>query len=61
VRSERRIRDKRHKGTRQVVDFCEVHGVSQVFIGNPDGVRTRRSGRHHNQRMSQWEYGRDID
>jgi putative transposase len=61
ARSERRIRDKRHKGTRQVVDFCEVHGVSQVFIGNPDGVRKRRSGRHHNQRMSQWEYGKDID
>jgi putative transposase len=61
ARSERRIRDKRHKGTRQVVDFFEVNSVSQVFIGNPDGVRKRRSGRHHNQRMSQWEYGRDID
>jgi putative transposase len=60
-RSERRIRDMRHKGTRQVVDFCEAGGVSQVFIGNPDGVRKRCSGRHHNQRMSQWEYGRDID
>ena len=61
ARAERRIRDMRHKGTRQAVDFCETNGVSQVFIGNPDGVRKRRSGRHHNQRMSQWEYGRDID
>jgi putative transposase len=61
ARCERRLRDLRHKGTRQVVDFCEVGGVSQVFVGNPDGVRKRRSGRHHNQRMSQWEYGRDID
>jgi putative transposase len=61
ARSERRVRDLRHKGTRQAVDFCEINGVSQVFIGNPEGVRKRRSGRHHNQRMSQWEYGKDID
>jgi len=61
LRSERRIRDSRHKGTRQVIDFCQTNGVSSLYIGNPDGVRKRRSGRHHHQRMSQWEYGRDID
>lgn len=60
VRSERRIRDLRHKGTRQVVDFCQHNEVASLFIGDPDGVRKKRSGRHHNQRMSQWEYGRDI-
>lgn len=60
-RSERRIRDLRHKGTRQVIDFCAFRGVGSLFIGNPDGVRARRCGRHHNQRMSQWEYGKDID
>lgn len=26
----------------------------------PRGVRTNRCGRKHNQRMSQWEYGKDI-
>lgn len=61
LRSARRIRDMRHKGTRQVIDFCQAHGVSGLYVGNPDGVRTRRSGRKHNQRMSQWEYGKDID
>jgi putative transposase len=60
LRAERRIRDSRHKGTRQVIDFCRANSVSSLYIGNPDGVRSRRSGRHHNQRMSQWEYGRDI-
>jgi putative transposase len=55
------VRDLRHNGTRQVVDVVEVSGVSQIFIGNPDGVRQCHCGRHHNQRMSQWEYGRDID
>lgn len=61
LRSERRIRDLRHKGTRQVIEFCRAHGVSSLFIGNPEGVRQRRCGRKHNQRMSQWEYGKDID
>lgn len=61
LRSERRIRDLRHKGTRQVIEFCRAHAVSSLFIGNPDGVRQRRCGRKHNQRMSQWEYGKDID
>jgi putative transposase len=60
LRSERRIRDQRHKGTRQAIDFCEANGVSALYVGNPDGVRKRRSGRKHNQRMSQWEYGKDI-
>jgi len=61
LRCERRVRDLRHKGTRQVVDFCKERGIEALFVGNPDGVRRKNSGRHHNQRMSQWEYGRDID
>src|SRR5205085_6791637 len=60
-RSERRIRDVRHKATRQVIDFCIERHVGSLFIGNPHGVRNRESGRHHNQRMSLWEYGKDID
>ena len=61
LRCERRVRDLRHKGTRQVVDFCKEHGIEALFVGNPDGVRRKDCGRHHNQRMSQWEYGKDID
>jgi putative transposase len=61
LRSERKVRDLRHKGTRRVVDFCKNHGIESIFVGNPDGVRRKKCGRHHNQRMSQWEYGRDID
>jgi putative transposase len=60
-RIERRIRDLRHKATRKVIDFCEDQGVGTLFIGNPHGVRRQNKGRHHNQRMSQWEYGKDID
>ncbi len=60
LRCERRVRDLRHKGTRQVMDFCKEREVESVFVGNPDGVRRKKCGRHHNQRMSQWEYGKDI-
>ncbi|HEY6542063.1 MAG TPA: transposase [Ktedonobacteraceae bacterium] len=60
-RIERRVRDLRHKATRQVVDFCQQEQVGTLFIGNPHGVRNENRGRHHNQRMAQWEYGKDID
>src|SRR5260221_6403844 len=60
-RSERRIRDQRHKATRQVITFCGEQQVGSLFIGNPHGVRNRDNGRHHNQRMALWEYGKDID
>jgi putative transposase len=60
-RAERRIRDLRHKASRQVINFCVEHEVGTVFVGNPHGVRNRDTGKHHNQRMSLWEYGKDID
>jgi putative transposase len=60
-RAERRVRDLRHKATRQVINFCVRQKVGTLFVGNPHGVGTRDSGRHHNQRMSLWEYGHDID
>ncbi len=60
ARKRRQIRDLRHEGTRAVIAFCRAAGVGRLFIGNPHGVRNHRCGRHHNQRMSQWEYGKDI-
>jgi putative transposase len=60
-RAERRVRDLRHKATGQVIDFCVKNQVGTLFIGNPHGVRNQNCGRHHNGRMAQWEYGRDID
>lgn len=58
-RVDRQITDLAHKGTRSVVDFCVANGVGRVFVGDPHGVRRKRCGHKHNQRMSQWEYGRD--
>ncbi len=60
-RAERRIRNQRHQATRKVINFCIERNVGTLFIGNPHGVRNRDSGRHQNQRMALWEYGKDID
>ena len=60
ARKRRQIRDLRHKGTRGGDRLLPEEGSWLVLIGNPHGVRNRSSGRHHNQRLSQWEYGRDI-
>ena len=60
ARTRRQIRALRHQGTRKVITFCQQHRVGHLFIGNPDGVRRRNCGRHHNQRLSGWEYGQDI-
>ncbi len=60
-RAERRIRNQRHQATRKVINFCIERKVGTLFIGNPHGVRNQNKGRHQNQRMSLWEYGKDID
>jgi putative transposase len=60
LRFDRRVRDLRHKGIRAVIDFCATHDVGRMFVGNPHGVRKASKGRKHRQRMSQWEYGKDI-
>jgi putative transposase len=60
-RAQRRIRNQRHQATRQVINFCVENKVGSLFIGNPHGVRNHNNGKHQNQRMSLWEYGKDID
>lgn len=60
-RCERRCRDLQHKGTAKVIAFCKQEGVGTLFVGNPQGVQHKNSGRKQNQRMSQWEFGRDLD
>ena len=59
--ARRRIRDLRYKGTRTVIDLCIQQQVGTLFIGDPRGVRKLKAGRHHNQRISRWEVGEDLD
>ena len=60
-RTERRCRDLQHKGTAKVIKFCKKEKVGTLFVGNPNGVQKKNCGRKHNQRMSQWEFGRDLN
>ena len=60
-RTRYQIRDQRHKGLKAVVDFCVQEKVGELFVGNPDGVRRRKSGAVHNGRMARWEYGLDLN
>jgi len=59
-RSKKRIRDLRHKGTSQIIQRCKVAQVTDLYVGNPTGVRNQNRGRHHNQRMHLWEAGKDL-
>ncbi|WP_338833964.1 IS200/IS605 family accessory protein TnpB-related protein [Neomoorella humiferrea] len=47
-----------HAITKIATDWCLQRRVKKVYIGDPQGVREQDCGRYHNQRMSQWSFGR---
>jgi putative transposase len=58
---ERRIEHTMHTISVIVSKWCLNRNVKTVYIGNPDGVRKKDCGRKHNQRMSQWAFGKLQD
>lgn len=61
---ERKIEYVTHCLSKMAVEWCLDHGVSYVYIGNPDGVQRNtkkkgrsRKGKIHNQRLSNWNFG----
>jgi putative transposase len=72
-RSERQIRDVLHKTTRAFVEWCLEHKVKEVAVGDVEGIQRGRSARKrrkngkrvrsrkHNQRMSQWTFGKQYE
>ena len=60
-RAKRRIRDLRHKTTTSIVKILKEKNVGKVFVGNPNGVRKKNSGKKQNQRLMGWEYGKDFE
>jgi len=60
-RAKRRIRDLRHKTTTGIVKILKEKNVEKVFVGNPEGVRKKNSGKKQNQRLAGWEYGKDFE
>lgn len=55
---ERRIEHTMHTISATVVRWCLARNVKTVYTGNPEGVREKNCGRKHNQRMSQWAFGK---
>lgn len=55
---ERRIEHTMHTISAAVGRWCLVRNVKTVYIGNPDGVQKKDCGRKHNQRVSQWAFGK---
>ena len=55
---DRRIEHALHAISAEAVRWCIDRGVTTVYVGDPSGVREKQCGRKHNQRMSQWTFGK---
>ncbi|WP_170105485.1 RNA-guided endonuclease TnpB family protein [Desmospora activa] len=61
--SEKQLQDALHKTTRQFVDWCVKRSVSDVQMGNPEGVqrktrKKKKANRKQGQRLSNWSFGK---
>ncbi len=53
-KSSRQMQDALHKTTKQFVDWCIEQSISDVYIGNPEGVqRNTRKKKKTNKRQAQ--------
>lgn len=62
-KSEKQLRDALHKTTKSFVDWCIKQSVSDVHMGNVEGVQrnTRKKKRVHRkqaQKLSNWSFGK---
>ena len=70
-KSVAQLTDSLHKTTKNFVDWCLKEQVKEVVIGDVEGVQRHTSKRKkknrkvrskkHNQRMSQWQFGKLQD
>ncbi|MBN2259729.1 MAG: IS200/IS605 family accessory protein TnpB-related protein, partial [Clostridiales bacterium] len=59
-KSERQLMDAVHKSKKQFVDGCLKEQVTDVVIGNPDGVQKKTKGKKRKkttQKLSNWSFG----
>ncbi|MHB8075637.1 RNA-guided endonuclease InsQ/TnpB family protein [Desulfosporosinus fructosivorans] len=67
-KSDAQLTDALHKTTRKFANWCLENKVKRVVVGNMEGVQRNTSpkkkknkhkrSRKHNQKMSQWQFGR---
>jgi putative transposase len=64
-KSARQMEDKLHKSTKEFVDWCVKEMVSDVYVGNPEGVqrntrKKKRASKKQAQKLSNWSFGKII-
>lgn len=69
-KSDKQLQDALHKTTKSFVEWANQQQVKQVVMGDVEGVqrgtsrknrangKRKRRSRMHNQRMSQWQFGK---
>ncbi|WCK57573.1 transposase (plasmid) [Aneurinibacillus sp. Ricciae_BoGa-3] len=63
-KSEHQLRDALHKTTKSFVDWCIQQKISDIYVGNPEGVqrKTKKKKRKKtNQKLSNWSFGKTKD
>lgn len=61
TKSDRQLKDALHKTTRQFVDWCIEQQVSDIYVGDVEGVQRNTKKKRHkktNQKLSNWAFGK---
>ena len=54
---EAQVRDFTHKLTKKFVDWAVENNIKCVYCGNPEGVQRKNRGKLVNQKLSNWNFG----
>jgi putative transposase len=62
-KSAKQLEDALHKTTRQFVEWCVEQSISDVHVGNPEGVqrntrKKKKATKKQAQKLSNWSFGR---
>ncbi|MBN2259466.1 MAG: hypothetical protein JW702_02925, partial [Clostridiales bacterium] len=56
-KSDRQFKDTAHKSTKQFVDLCLKEQVTNVVIGNPDGVQKKSKAKKEKRPLKNYRIG----
>lgn len=62
-KTRRQILDLNHKITRIIANWCVKHQIGKVVVGTLDGVQrntSKKKSKKVNQKLSQWEFGKQT-
>lgn len=58
---EAQVRDFTHKLTKKFVDWAIDHKIKCVYCGDPEGVQHKNKGKVVNQKISNWNFGIQME